>query len=317
MAHELTETNGTIEMAYVGEKPWHGLGQELTEGATIEQWKAAAGMEWQIGRSRVRYGKGDRIFDDAHVLFRNDTGDALSVVSPKYKIVQPGEVLEFFRDIAGVAGARLETAGTLFGGKKFWALAKIGESEAILGRDIVAQYLLLASSCDGSSATEARETVIRVVCNNTISCALAGKAKHSIKVTHRSVFDPADVKADLEATEGNFAAFVKAARALTRVSVDNAKAEAFIAALLAKATTRDDVTATPAYQAILGLFNGGAIGHDLAGAAGTAWGLVNAVTQYVDHSARAKSTEHRIASAWFGRGDDLKTQAMEAALALA
>ena len=44
MAHELsTRNNGFVEMAYVGEKPWHGLGQELDANATIEQWQTSAG----------------------------------------------------------------------------------------------------------------------------------------------------------------------------------------------------------------------------------------------------------------------------------
>jgi phage/plasmid-like protein (TIGR03299 family) len=317
MSHELTETNGRIEMAYIGDAPWHGLGQKLEAGASIETWKTAAGMAWNIKRSRVRFGLGNQIFDDHHVLFRGDTKAPLSVVGKAYKIVQPGEVLDFFAEYAHAAGAQLETAGTLFGGRRFWALAKLGGEESILGSDVVAQYLLLASSCDGSSKTEARETAIRVVCNNTISLALTGKAKHGIKVSHRSVFDPISVKVALETTGGNFAAFVKAARALARISVDNAKAEAFVAALLKGSTTRDDVASSPAYQSIMGLFNGQAIGGDLQAAEGSAWGLLNAVTQYVDHSARAKTQEHRVASAWFGRGDDLKTQALEMAMALA
>jgi hypothetical protein len=35
--------DGFAEMAYVGKKPWHGLGQELVAGADIETWKQAAG----------------------------------------------------------------------------------------------------------------------------------------------------------------------------------------------------------------------------------------------------------------------------------
>ena len=45
MAHEITITEGTAEMAYVGEKPWHGLGQRLEEGATVEEWQKASGMQ--------------------------------------------------------------------------------------------------------------------------------------------------------------------------------------------------------------------------------------------------------------------------------
>ena len=320
MSHELTQrANGMAEMAYVGETPWHGLGQELQEGASIEQWIASAGMDWKINRSRVRYGDApnQRIFDDAHVLFRSDTKDPLGVVSPKYKIVQPREVIEFFRDVAETAGARLETAGTLFGGKKFWALARLGAFDSIKGNDMIGQYLLLASSCDGSTATEARETAVRVVCNNTISVALSGKSKHSIKISHRSTFDAAEVKRQLADTQGHFNAFLTAARALAATAVSKAKAEDFIANLLKDSTTRDDVKETPAFQSILALFNGQQIGIDLPNVDGSAWGLVNAVTEYVDHKARAKTPAHRVASAWFGRGDDLKTKALEAALALA
>jgi hypothetical protein len=38
----------------------------------------------------------------------------------------PG-VLEFYRDLSEVAGYELETAGVLKGGKKFWALARMGK----------------------------------------------------------------------------------------------------------------------------------------------------------------------------------------------
>jgi phage/plasmid-like protein (TIGR03299 family) len=320
MAHELTQrATGKTEMAFIGETPWHGLGQRLDEGASIDTWITAAGMDWKVCRSRVRYGEApnQRVFDDAHVLFRSDSKDPLGIVSPSYKIVQPREVLEFFRDIAGSQGAVLETAGTMFGGRRFWALANLGRAELIRGNDEVRQYLLLTSSCDGSSATEARETIVRVVCNNTLSAALSVKSKHAVRVTHRSVFDEKAVKASLAATGGHFNAFVEAAQALARRNVSVKKAEEFVAKLLADSTTRDDVAETPGFKSIMGLFKTSAIGGTLLSAEGTAWGLVNAVTEHVDHRARARSQENRVASAWFGDGDTLKTKAFEMALALA
>jgi phage/plasmid-like protein (TIGR03299 family) len=142
------------EMAYVGEKAWHGLGQQVAEGATIEQMQTAAGMDWKICRSRVRYGADDapRIIEDKHVLFRNDTKAALGIVSDNYKIVQPAQVLEFFRDLTESNGFKLNTAGTLFDGRRFWALASVGEEAVIMGQDRVGGYLLLSTSCDGSLA---------------------------------------------------------------------------------------------------------------------------------------------------------------------
>nr|WP_254436462.1 DUF932 domain-containing protein [Halomonas meridiana] len=48
----------------------------------------------------------------------------------------------------------------------------------------------------------------------------------------------------------------------------------------------------------------------------TAWGLLNAVTEYVDHDKRARSNDTRMDSAWFGQGAQLKQEALNTALAL-
>jgi hypothetical protein len=55
--------------------------------------------------------------------------------------------------------------------RKFWALARNGQSSALEGNDLVQGYLLLATSCDGTLATTATPTTVRVVCNNTLTIA--------------------------------------------------------------------------------------------------------------------------------------------------
>jgi hypothetical protein len=82
------------------------------------------------------------------------------------------------------------------------------------------------------------------------------------------------------------------------------------------ADSNDKERAPKGEAAILSLFAGLGRGADLVSARGTAWGLVNAVTQYVDHESGAKSVDHRLDRAFFGTGEDLKNRAMEAALAL-
>ena len=65
-----------------------------------------------------------------------------------------------------------------------------------------------------------------------------------------------------------------------------------------------------AYRRILELFNGKAIGSDIPGVTGTRWGMLNAVTELVDHE-RGRSDNTRIESAWFGTGAALKNRALE------
>jgi len=62
------------------------------------------------------------------------------------------------------------------------------------------------------------------------------------------------------------------------------------------------------YRKVLELFDGKGMGSDLKGASGTKWGLLNAVTQYVDHE-RGHNADTRMSNAWFGDGNRLKSQA--------
>jgi len=146
-------------MAYAGEKPWHGLGNKLAPQQSIDTWKQQAGMDWQIEQSKVRYISGSdhvgiiNAFPEQKVLYRSDTKAPLAVVSKRFHVVQPGEILEFYRDLTAYNGFELETAGVLREGRKFWALAKTGQSTSLKGRDRVDGYLLLATACDGTLAT--------------------------------------------------------------------------------------------------------------------------------------------------------------------
>ena len=315
MAHELTQrSSGLVEMAYVGGQPWHGLGQELAAGADIGKWTEQAGMDWLVKRSRVRFGEGasQQTWDKHHVLFRSDTKAPLGVVGQDYKIVQPRECLEFFRDLVGEYGFELNTAGTLFGGRKFWALASIGESACIIGTDKVGGYLLLTSSCDGTSSTTAKFVVERVVCNNTLTMAMKEGGK-VVSTSHRTAFKPEQVQDRLGIVRGAFSGFVQASRALASREVSQMRAAEMTEALLTatKTVTREDVTDSAGFRSIMQLF---ATGKGNNGK--TAWDWVNGVTEYVDHVQRAKSESHRLANVWFGKGDALKSAAMTQALEL-
>lgn len=69
-----------------------------------------------------------------------------------------------------------------------------------------------------------------------------------------------------------------------------------------------------AIKAVQELFAGRGKGADMASAAGTAWGLLNSVTEYVDHARRARSDDHRRDAAWFGTGAALKQKAWDEAV---
>ena len=309
-------------MAFVRQTPWHGLGNRLPEKQPLEVWLEAAGMDWEIKTTDVlfRVGMGSNFNvhpnPDAKVLYRSDTLAPLSVVSPRYKVVQPKEILEFYRDLVSIGGFELETAGVLKDGKKLWALAKTGEEAILKGGDRVKGYLLLATSCDGTLATTAQFTSVRVVCNNTLQIA-TGDRVGAIKVPHSTTFDPMAVKQALGVGVSAWEAFEEKAQALAGRKVNRMDVTKYIIDVLGDRNA--PIAEQPnekALKTVIDLFAGKGKGSNLSSSEGTAWGLVNAVTEYVDHHRRARSQDYRLDSAWFGQGAGIKEKAWLEALKL-
>jgi len=239
-------------MAYAGAIPWHGLGKSLPANQSIETWAQAAGMDWRIEESPVQFiaesaGHLGSIhsFNEQKVLYRSDTAEPLSVVSNRYKVVQPMEILEFYRDLAEISGYELETAGVLKGGRKLWALARTGQSANLKGGDLVHSYVLLATSADGSLATTATPTTVRVVCNNTLGVALNG-ASQAVKVRHSTVFDPQAVKKELGIAVSRFDGFMYEMRMLAERKVKSHEAMSYFLKVLCEGQEYGNTSAKPA-----------------------------------------------------------------------
>ncbi|CAM8819516.1 DUF932 domain-containing protein [Burkholderia pseudomallei] len=315
-------------MAYVGQEPWHGLGNQLAPKQPLEAWARAAGMDWSIEEAEVRYvAAGNKnlgsihAFPEQKVLYRSDTKAPLSVVSARYQVVQPSEILEFYRDLTEVGGFQLETAGVLKEGRKLWALARTGQIATLKGKDQVNGYLLLATACDGTLATTAQFTSVRVVCNNTLQIALGGDNVGAVKVPHRSQFDAQAVKRQLGIAISSWDGFIARTKALAERKVSDSAAEVFLRRVFiyptANVADRETLAVNErAIKAVGQLYAGRGKGAELASASGTAWGLLNAVTEYVDHHRRARSDDHRRDAAWFGAGATIKQRAWDEALKL-
>ena len=341
MAHQIEQ------IAYVGETPWHGLGNQLSPNQPLEVWAQQAGMDWRIESSNVSYmaqnERGQSIimpFEEQRVLYRSDTHAPLSVVSQRYQEVQPKEILEFYRDLTEQSGFELETAGVLKGGKKFWALARTGQSSALKSKDVSNGYILLATACDGTLATTAQFTSIRVVCNNTLAIALRGQSSSAgvVKVPHSTKFDAEKVKQQLGISVRAWDEHMYEMKQLTQRKVSQQEAKAYFDAVFNNSTMSisdpeeniiqfyrnvaqqvQEKKPEPNGRAMnkaFEMFNGQGRGAELSSAKDTAYGLLCSITEFVDHERRAMSTDHRLDSAWFGAGAGVKQRGLEQALAL-
>lgn len=315
MAHMIDTTTGMAAIAFAGQTPWHGLGQALTPDASIETWTREAGLNYTVNESPVLFQTDATTmpeeFKGRKVLHRSDTGGALAVVSDGYRVVQPADVMGFFSKLVELGGFQMETAGVLSHGRRVWALAKVNQGADVVEGDTVRPYVLLGTSYDGTMATVAKFTSIRVVCNNTITAALGREHGGTVRVLHSERFNPDAVRMELGIVGDNWERFLVQSRKLSRETMGQVEADAFVTALLEPLRTNDKpLNQTKGYRRIMDLFNGQAIGAEIPGVAGTRWAMLNAVTEMVDHE-RGRSVNTRMESAWFGTGAVLKNKALE------
>jgi phage/plasmid-like protein (TIGR03299 family) len=338
MSHEIDTSNNRANIAYRGETPWHGLGSPIEPGDDAETIKRKAGVNFEILKADVMYrDESGKLLDagalNRSVLYRSDTKAPLSIMSTEnYQIHQPEEIFDFIAQSARAMGWEIETAGSLRGGRKVWALAKLGVEHNLgtkANPDVVRGNLLAATSCDGSIASEFLFTSVRVVCANTLHAALNdGDKKGRVKVYHFNSLDVAQVKKALNIAPTVWAQFIENAKRLAATKVSKKQAVSILRNVYEvrkpaekevegkRLTDAEFFEQSMSARHVLELFDGRGIGMQIPSAHGTAWGLVNAATEYYDHATPQKSQDARLNSAWFGVGASKKDAVLEACLEL-
>lgn len=299
-------------MAYLGETPWHGLGNKLTEAVGVDEMTKAAGLDWAVAQHPMFIEvDGKRVAVPNKVaVTREDNHDILSVSSKQWKPFQNRDLMEFFREYVEAGAATLETAGSLKEGKLIWALANINKGFTLNGRDQVNGYLLLSNSHEPGSSIRVMTTMVRVVCQNTLTLA-HGEGNDMYRQSHVKDFDLASAKATVEfAREGvelhkmeaealmslKMSAYDTVRTLATHFQPEMSKTEQDINILLANPEAQ-----SPVFSEVL---------HSVVMAPGAmpenAWGVLNGVTHYADHVA-GRSSSSRLLNSTFGRLAKVKT----------
>lgn len=331
MAHNLDFTTGKAGIAFLGSRNdvWHQHGQEMPAGASIEEWAKQAGLDWSallarsyfdatalpgLSSDAVKMLGATASVDDIRHLVRSDTGSVLSTVSDTYQVVQPSDVLDWFkRYIEQDDRFHLDVAGSLKGGALIWATATFNGGMTVGGDSHVAR-LLMSTSFDQTQATINKGTMTRVVCNNTLDAALGDKTC-LVRTSHRSKFDAKRVGNELANVARGFSHYQKMGDAMARTAFEGAEiAKLFKYVLdIPFETPKDDVSTRKMnqFRDLQTCYAQTSSETDK----GTAWCALNAVTRYVDHEksvrgAPYQAAENRFHAAQFGTGADMKAAAV-------
>lgn len=314
MAHMIDNSTGQNAFARLAgtEQAWHGLGQTFDHNATLPELLAAGCVDFEVIKTpNYNYYNGELVQANDYSLIRSDNGHKFTNCTARYKPVQPKEIVQFFYDLAKKYDLQIDTIGALDKGERVWCLAKLGESFTLAGGDKVEGYALISTSNDGTMATRIGFTSIRVVCNNTLTVALRDGKSH-IKVSHATTFDPDKVLIDLGMVHASFNDFKVKAQKLSQRHIDTKTALKILVDLFEKPGADENKISTRNMGIITGVFNkwdSSGIGMDFASSNHTAWGLLNAVTEYADHD-YGRNVNNRFKAAQFGATAELKEKAL-------
>lgn len=161
-------------MFYVGETPWHGLGQKIDTAPTSEEAIKLAKLDWDVVPKPI-YDESGREILGFKVNQRSSDNKNLGIVTNRYKIVQNREAFAFTDALLG-EGVRYETAGSLSSGRRVWMLARL--ENTTLCEENIDPFLVFSNCHDGTGAVRVAITPVRVVCQNTLNLALDQASRH-------------------------------------------------------------------------------------------------------------------------------------------
>lgn len=310
MAHEITSKDSVV---YTGETPWHGIGKKVSDVMTASEAILQAGLGWRVDEANI-YSGDLRQINGYKALKRSDTGDILQVCKNSYTPIQNVDAFKLFDEIVGTGMAKYEVAGSLQGGRKIWILARIPGDIKIAGRDELKTYITLINSHDGSLVTQAFETVVRVVCGNTVNAAIQSAAiKAFARHTRngRTIFKDRAMNV-LERARIYFQDYAKAAQEMASREFLETDLNVFLKKLFdVEGAKREDVSGR-LYNTMTDIKALARHGKGNEAFAGTAWAAYNGVTEYVDHMRSTKgAADNRLASSWLGSGADLRQKAWD------
>tara|TARA_A100001388_G_scaffold259768_1_gene227324 strand:- start:467 stop:1405 length:939 start_codon:yes stop_codon:yes gene_type:complete len=299
-------------MAYAGELPWHGLGVKVAEDLTPREMQEAAGLDWTVEKLPMFANKGgtDIRIPSQQALVRSTDNKVLSVIGQNWEPVQNDEAFDFFVDFVKQGNMQMHTAGSLQDGKMVWALAKVDDDFELFNGDKVESYLLFSNPHQYGKSIDVRFSPIRVVCNNTLTMALNGKA--GVSLDHRKAFDAQTVQQTLGLAKESMDEYKEVAEFLGSKKFTQDTLTNYFADVFGKSSKseKDNIILTRNGQRALEVID------TQPGAnyqKGTFWQALNAVTYMTDHEL-ANTRDNRVHSAWFGGNRVKKINAVKKAV---
>jgi phage/plasmid-like protein (TIGR03299 family) len=255
-------------------------------------------------------------------IARDDTDATLSYQRNSYSLIPNSAFGEIIDSIlrAEPDKVKLETGGSLGGGRRVWMLARIDEPVSLPGDgSYTFPFLGITSSHDGEASCAARLTTVRIVCGNTFSAAEAeGERTGAVfSFSHRGDWRSRldEAREALLYARRETAVYAEAMTELLGIKVTERQEQLFLREFIPSPsdgliTDRVAKNIEEARAAVTGFLNSPTV--EGAGIRGTAYGLVQASGEYLDHARKYQTFETK-ANRSLLRAEPLKAKAAKLA----
>ena len=264
------------------------------------------------------------VADNQMVIRRADNHRVFGRCMKNWAALQNHECFDWFQPLLDSGLVKLDTVGSLGGGKKIWLLAKIvADPIVIVPGDEIAQYMFLTNGHDGVTAVGAGFTPLRLYCANMFPQLKTNTATSMIRIRHS-----ANVATKLEnlrdmmnlATR-EFEATAEQYRELCRHQFNQKDVEKYVKKLFCKDDEQDKKLSELStrkrniVQRVIDLVD---TGYGLQGpqVRGTAFAAFNGVNQYLNYEA-GRNSDSRLNSLWYGNNRNMNEQALQVATDMA
>lgn len=282
------------------------VGQPLTVPAVCDCGVKATDPSWHHSECPVALeaatASGPVEIPGWKAVTRSDTNALLHIHQDSYELFPNAELGPMVEALLDETDVQYETAGVLRGGRQVWVMLRLAHPFEIPGDPAGAtlSYLALQNSHDGSGALRAQRLQTRIVCSNTSAAADREAGQHGMEFTFRHtrnmrdrIEDAKAALAGLRRDRGDYRAW---AHELLGITVTDAQREEFITRFIPEPAT--DAVITPrvrhnidtARAEFRGLYATATMPEEIHH---TAYGLVQASTEYLDHVRKARSAESR------------------------
>lgn len=307
MSHELSiREDGTVEAAFAGKVPWHGLGKMVLDRMTPHEGLTYANLLWKVKVVELFYHEEHDFREvripDTRAIIREDNGEYFGTVGPRFTPVQNEEQAEFLTALVGEGGT-VECVGALFDGRKIFWTVKCPNELIIGGEDKIDKYIILVNGHDGSLAFTCFWSPVRVVCNNTLRAAIRGSSnEQSVRFRHTTnVQNKVDEARKILSIADQY--YIDLASQFEKMIDFKISDEFFTGYTMKLFDDKEDTR-----NIVASNYRG-------ERQTGTLWGAYNAVTQYADHQMRFRGKENRedkrFESVVYGPGHKLKQRAFD------